>query len=346
MSVSEFYFRRMYMQTTETATKKKNIIIIGTGGTIAGTGKKGKTGAYNSAQIEINKLICEIPCLESVANIKSNELFSIDSCDMSFKKIQKLTDYINETSKNDDVDGFVITHGTDTLEETAYFLNLAVKTDKPVVITGSMRPSTALSADGPFNLYQSVALAQNEEAIGKGVLIAFSDAIYGARDICKINTFRTTAFDHKDLGCLGYMQDDKVFFYNFSTKKHTLNSEFDIKNIKNLPKVEILMFYADAGIDILEHVSKNSDGIVLAGVGIGGSSLKWNQKIEEILNSGIPVVRSSRVANGLVTYDQCEISKKGIYACNLSPQKARILLTLALTKTKNITEIQKMFEIY
>lgn len=334
------------MQITETKTKKKNILVIGTGGTIAGTGEKGETTTYNSAQIKIDKLVSAIPCLESIATIHSDELFSIDSCDMSLEKFLKLANYINEAAKKDDVDGFVVTHGTDTLEETAYFLNLTVKTNKPVVITGSMRPSNAISADGPFNVYQSVALAQNEEAIGKGTLVVFSDAIYGARDICKINTFRTNAFSHKDLGSLGYMRDDKAFFYNSSTKKHTSNSEFSLDNIKKLPKVEILMFYADAGIDILEHASKNSEGLVLAGVGAGGCSAGWNKKIEEIIKSGIPVVRSSRIANGLVNYDHSEISTKGIYADNLSPQKARILLTLALTKTKNIKEIQKMFEIY
>lgn len=334
------------MQFTETTTMKKNIMVIGTGGTIAGAGEEGETTTYNSAQIEIDKLVSNIPCLDCVANVKSKELFSIDSCDMSFEKLLKLADFINDAAQNDDIDGFVITHGTDTLEETAYFLNLTLKTNKPVVLTGSMRPSTAISADGPFNLYQSVALAQNEEAIGKGVLVVFSDAIYGARDIYKVNTFRTSAFDQKDLGCLGYMRDDKAFFYNSSIKKHTLNSEFSIENIKKLPKVEILMFYVDAGIDILEYVAKHADGIVLAGVGAGGSSTEWNTKIEEIVNSGIPVVRSSRVANGLVNYDQSEVITKGIFAENLSPQKARILLTLALTKTKNINEIQKMFELY
>ncbi len=334
------------MNTTKTSTRKKSIVVIGTGGTIAGTGKEGETTTYNSAQIEIDRLVSEIPYLESLANVKSTELFSIDSCDMTFKKLQKLSDYINENAQRNDIDGFVITHGTDTLEETAYFLNLTVKTSKPIVLTGSMRPSTAISADGPFNIYQSVALAQNEEAVGKGVLVVFSDAIYGARDICKINTFRTGAFSHKDLGCLGYMRDDKTFFYNSSVKKHTTNSEFSVESTENLPKVEILMFYAGAGIDILEYASKNSDGLVLAGVGAGGCSIEWNEKIEKIISSGTPVVRSSRVANGLVTYDQSEVSKKGIYADNLSPQKARILLTLALTKTKNITEIQKMFQIY
>ncbi len=336
------------MQTSETATKtkKKNIVIIGTGGTIAGSGEEGVTAVYNSAQVKVGELVSTLLCLESLANIKSIELCSIDSCDMSFEKLRKIANYINETSEKGEADGFVITHGTDTLEETAYFLNLIVKTDKPVVITGSMRPGTAISADGPFNLYQAVALAKSDDAIGKGVLVAFSDAIYGARDICKINTYRTTAFDQKDLGCFGYMRDDKAYFYNSSLKKHTLESEFDIKNLEALPKVEIVMFYVDADIEILKHATENSDGIVLAGAGCGGSSSQWDAEIEKIINSKTPVVRSSRVANGLVTFDESEILKQGIYADNLTPQKARILLTLALTKTKDISEIQEMFKVY
>ena len=162
---------------------KKNILIIGTGGTIAGKGKKGETAAYDSAQIQVDDLVAEIPELAELADLDSAELFSVDSCDVSFDKLLKLAKYINEKANDDKIDGFVVTHGTDTLEETAYFLNLTVKTKKPVVITGAMRPSTAISADGPFNLYQAVALATKDEAAGKGIMVVFSDSIFGARDM-------------------------------------------------------------------------------------------------------------------------------------------------------------------
>lgn len=340
------YFRRIWMQSIETKTNKKTITIIGTGGTIAGTGEEGVTSSYTSAQIEVDQLVSGIPGLDSLANLKSENLFSVDSCDMSWDNLMTLANYINDAAKNENTDGFVITHGTDTLEETAYFLNLTVKTDKPVVITGSMRPSTAISPDGPFNLYQAVALAADDESVGKGVLIAFSDEIYGARDICKINTFRTDAFSHKDFGAFGYMRDNKVFFYNESTKKHTLNTEFDISEIKNLPKVEILMFYVDAGLDLLKYVSENCDGVVLAGAGSGGSSIQWDNEIEKLLKSGIPVVRASRISNGLITHEDSEVGSRGIYSGNLSPQKARILLALGMTKTKDLSELQRMFNVY
>lgn len=336
----------MYITPAEIEAPQKNIMVIGTGGTIAGKGQEGETATYDSAQIKVDELVSEIPALKSLANVTSKNIFDVDSCDMTLDKLIKLAKYINEEAKKDDVDGIVITHGTDTLEETAYFLNLVLKTDKPVVLTGSMRPSTATSADGPLNLYQAVALAKNEEAVGKGVLVVFSDGIYGSRDVTKVNTFRTDAFSQKDLGCLGYMRDDKAFFFNSSTKLHTTGSEFNIENIDSLPRVDILMFYIDAEKDLLNYVSKNCQGIVLAGAGSGGSSTSWDNAIAKIVESGIPVVRSSRIGNGLITYDKSETQTKGIYSVNLSPQKARILLSLALTKTNNIKEIQEIFEKY
>lgn len=336
----------MNKTSEKTSSQKKNILIIGTGGTIAGTGSGRKTASYNSAQLEVTDLVSEIPDLESIANITSKNMFNIDSCDMTIDKLITLAKYINEEAKKDTVDGFVITHGTDTLEETAYFLNLVLKTNKPVVLTGSVRPSTAISADGPLNLYESVALAKSDEAYGKGVLIVFSDAIFGARDVTKINTFKASAFGQKDLGSLGYMRDDEVFFLNLPSKLHTVNTEFDIDNIESLPKVEILTFYASADVDLLKYASERSQGIVLAGAGCGGSSSLWDSTISEIIKANIPVVRSSRIGNGLVTYEKSEISTKGVYSVNLTPAKSRILLSLALTRTNNLYQIQEMFEKY
>ena len=325
---------------------KKNIMIIGTGGTIAGKAEKRTTSSYDSAQVKIDGLIDEIPELEKLANLSSFEIFSVDSCDMSFKNLMLLSKFLNDKSKDDNIDGFVITHGTDTLEETAYFLNLTVKTKKPIVITGSMRPSTALSADGPFNLYQSVALAASDEAIGRGVLIVFSDKIFGARDIHKINTFCTDAFSQKDLGCFGYMRDENAYFFNQSIKRHTYESQFDVNKIDVLPKVESVTFNLDSDINVLKYIVSVTDGIVLAGAGCGGCCESWNNLIKSKLKSGFPIVRSSRVGNGLVTHEISQIENVGIFAESLSAQKARILLTLALTQTKNLYEIQNIFQTY
>ncbi len=336
----------MAIKTEEKEQHKKNILVIGTGGTIAGASEGKGTASYSSAQLKVDTLVSAIPDLKSVANITCENIFNIDSCDMTTDKLIQLAKYVNEEAKKDDIDGFVITHGTDTLEETAYFLNLVLKTEKPIVLTGSVRPSTATSADGPLNLYQAVALAKNDEAYKKGVLVVFSDAIFSARDVTKISTFRPNAFSQRDLGCLGYMRDDKAFFFNHSSKPHTTESEFDIEKIDSLPKVEILTFYVGADINLLEYAAKNSQGIVLAGAGCGGSSSSWDSAISKIISSNIPVVRSSRVGNGIITFEENEIPTKGIYSINLTPQKSRILLSLALTKTNDIYEIQKLFEKY
>ena len=325
---------------------KKNILVIGTGGTIAGVGTEGKTSGYDSAQIKVDNIIKNVPNIEKLANIEAVELYNVDSCDMDIEKLVNMACYIEEMAAKDDVDGFVITHGSDTLEETAYFLNLTVHTNKPIVLTGSMRPSTAISADGPFNLYQAVALARSPEAEGKGVLVVFSDAIYGARDVIKVNTFKTDAFNQKDMGSFGYMRDDKAYFYNHSIKKHTMSSEFKISKDMQLPNVEVVNYYLGRSEESLKHLSQISEGIVLGGAGCGGASTKWNNEIEQMLKSGTVVVRSSRVGNGLVTYDNQEIFKQGVYSNSLTPQKARILLMLALTKTKDIKEIQEIFNAY
>ena len=343
---NNIYLGGLKVQTIKTKTLKKTILVLGTGGTIAGTGEEAKTVSYSSGQIKVDKLISDIPELANIANIRSENLFQIDSCDMSFEKLIKLANYINKNANNDDIDGFVITHGTDTLEETAYFLNLTVKTNKPVVLTGSMRPNTAISADGPFNLYQAVMLAQSQEAMGKGVLVVFSDTIYSARDITKNDTFRTSAFFQRDAGCLGYIRDDEIFIYNLPIKKHTVESEFAIENLSNLPRVDILNFHLGAQSDILDYCAQKSDGIIIACAGCACCSNDWNKKIESILKSGKPVIRSSRIVGGLVTYPKSEIFTQGAYSLNLSPQKSRILLSLALTKTNDISKIQNIFEIY
>ncbi len=326
--------------------KNKSVIVIGTGGTIAGVGKDGMTGNYTSAKIKVENLVEEITHLDLLDNVKSINMFDVDSCDITFDNLLKIAKYINKASKDENIQGFVITQGTDTLEESAYFLNLTIKTDKPVVITGSMRPNTAISADGPLNLYQSIVLASSKEAKGKGVLTVFCDGIYSAREVRKINTFRTDAFHQRDLGCLGYMRDDKVYFYNNPIKPHTLNTEFDVSNISKLPKVDVIMFYMDASADILDFAVNHADGLVLAGAGCGGSSTNWDNKITKLLENNYPIVRSSRIGNGLITFNEDELFTTGIGSNNLTPEKSRILLSLALSKTKNISEIQEIFNKY
>ncbi len=326
---------------------KKNILIIGTGGTIAGTGKLGKTCDYDSGKLKLNDLVSKIPEINVLANIKYIDMFNVDSCDMNFENLIKISEFINKNSQDSSIDGFVITHGTDTLEESAYFLNLVIKTSKPVVITGSMRPSTSLSSDGCLNLYQAVALASCPEACNKGVLIAFGDGIYGARDVQKASTFKTGAFSHKDLGSLGFIRDNQVFFYNISTKIHTLNTDFDINNINlnKIPNVNIVYFYLGASEKILDYFCENSDGLVIACAGSGTVSKNWCLKINKLINNNYPIVYTSKINNGLVNVG-LNNKNKIICAHNLTAEKSRILLLLSLINTREIDEIQKYFDRY
>lgn len=325
----------------------KNIVILATGGTIAGTGEEGKTTNYQAGNLDIQTLVSSVSNIDKIANIYGEQIANVDSNDITINNWLTLVKRINELSKQDDIDGFVITHGTDTLEETAYFLDLTVKTSKPVVITGAMRPSTATSADGPLNLYQSVALAASDLSIGQGCMVVFSDGIYSGRNVQKVNTFKTNAFSSIEFGCLGYMRDNIPFFFNKSIKPHTVDSQFDISNLEVLPQVSIAFFNIDADPSIIDYLAERSEGIVIAGAGSGTFSSKWLNKIKKLEDKGIPVVRSSRIGSGIILKDSImDKYSNCMPSYTLSPQKARILLSLALTKTKNYDEIGKIFAEY
>ncbi|WP_459478250.1 asparaginase [Clostridium saccharoperbutylacetonicum] len=325
----------------------KNIVILATGGTIAGTGEEGKTTNYQAGNLDIQTLISSVSNLDKIANIYGEQIANVDSNDITVNHWLTLANKINELSKQEDIDGFVITHGTDTLEETAYFLDLTVKTSKPVVLTGAMRPSTATSADGPLNLYQSVALAASDLSIEQGCMVVFSDGIYSGRNVQKVNTFKTNAFSSIEFGCLGYMRDNIPYFFNKSIKPHTIDSQFDISKLNQLPKVSIAYFNIDADPSILKYFSQSSEGIVIAGAGSGTFSTKWLQAIESLELKGIPVVRSSRIGSGIILEDDAmDKYNNCIPSYTLSPPKARILLSLALTKTKDYGQIKKIFAEY
>src|SRR5437762_12673611 len=226
--------------------KLANVMILATGGTIAGTGATSTTTVgYTAATVGVARLIEAVPELKKVANVKGEQVFQIASENMNNDSWLKLAKRVNELLAQDDVDGIVITHGTDTIEETAYFLNLVVKSRKPVVIVGAMRPSTAISADGPVNLYNAVTLAGSEDAVGKGVLVVLNDQINGARDVTKTNTANADTFRNWELGFLGYMQDNKPNFYHQSTRKHTADTEFDVSKLDSLPDVDLVYGYAN-----------------------------------------------------------------------------------------------------
>ncbi len=325
---------------------KKNIIIIATGGTIAGQGEIGKAADYQAGRIDVSNIVSSIPAISELAHLTTIQMCNVDSNDMDEEKWLKLRDLINCYGADPSVDGIVVTHGTDTLEETAFFLNLTINHHKPVVLTGSMRPATATSADGPMNLYQAVALAASEEAKRAGVLAVFSDTIYSGRDIQKINSYKTDAFEIGDFGCLGYMRDDQVYFLSKTEKPHTADSIFAKQAFSSLLKVGIAYYHCGADSELLAEISRHCEGLIIAGSGSGNYSSTWKQQLH-LLSQEKVIVRSSRVLQGIV-FDSpfFDPSRETIPSYTLSPQKARILLMLALTITKDRQKIREFFETY
>jgi L-asparaginase type II len=337
-------------ETAAAPVKLANVKILATGGTIAGSGATSTTTVgYTAATVGVERLIAAVPEMAKVANVSGEQVFQIASENMSNDHWLKLGKRVNELLAQKDVDGIVITHGTDTLEETAFFLNLVVKSSKPVVVVGAMRPSTAISADGPINLYNSVLLAASKEAVGKGVLVAMNDQIMAARDVSKSNTSTLDTFRTPELGMLGYMQGNKPFFYRQGLRKHTVDTEFDISKLNALPEVEIVYGYANMGpVALNAFVANGAKGIIHAGVGDGSLASKVVPALKEARAKGVIVVRASRVGQGIVARngEANDDELDFVVADTLNAQKARILLMLALTKTNSSKEIQRMFYTY
>ncbi len=320
----------------------KNIVLMATGGTIAGMGEAGKALGYTPGTTSVQSLMETVPGLKAMARLRCQQFLNINSDDMTGTHWLHLAQAIDTLAADAEVDGFVITHGTDTLEETAYFLNLTLKTGKPVVITGSMRPASALSPDGPMNLYQATALAASDAARGQGVLVVFGDYIYGAREVQKQSTFRTTAFGQGDFGALGYLHDGQPHFHQKSTRAHTLATPFTLGESTVLPRVGIATFHVDADPQVLAFMVDHYDGLIIAGAGNGEFSQAWASILEA---TDKPLVLTSRIGSGTVTSPH-SLLPHAITGDNLPPQKARILLMLALTITQDPQVIRGYFERY
>ncbi|KWO35522.1 L-asparaginase [Burkholderia sp. MSMB1459WGS] len=327
-----------------------HVVILATGGTIAETGaEKTTVVGYSTNKVGIEKLVDAVPEMRKIARLSGEQVYQIDSSDMDVDHWLNLLKKVNAALAQPDVAGVVITHGTDTMEETAYFLNLTVKSHKPVVLTGSMRPSTAHSADGPLNLYNAVAVAASPNSVGKGALVVMNDHILSARDVTKTNTFTVDTFKSPELGALGYIQGGRTEFYHASTRKNTADSEFDVSNLNTLPRVDIVYSYAEVTPSALNaFVSAGSKGVVYAGVGDGSVSTKMLPALSAAHAKGLTIVRSSRVGQGIVARNgEVDDEKQGFVASDtLNPQKARILLMLGLTKTNDPHELQRMFNTY
>ena len=328
---------------------KPKIRIIATGGTIAGVSSTSASSAYTAGQVGIQTLLDAVPQILNLAEVSGEQLVNIGSQDMNDEVWLKLAKRVNQLLNEEGYDGIVITHGTDTMEETAYFLNLTVKSDKPVILAGSMRPSNAISADGPANLYNGVAAAVSPACKGMGVLCCMNNQLLDAKTVIKTHTIDCDTFEGGPSGIIGYVYNGEAYILQTPNNKHTVNSIFDVSKITKFPKVGIVYGYANASpLPMQAFVDANFDGIVLAGVGDGNFYKDVFDVAVKAQNQGIQIVRSSRCPTGPTCLNSEVDDEKYHFVASLShnPQKARILLMLALTRTHDWQEIQEYFKEY
>ena len=329
--------------------QKPKIRIIATGGTIAGVSASATSSAYGAGQVGIQTLIAAVPQIKDLADVSGEQLVNIGSQDMNDEVWLKLAKRINQLLNNEGYDGVLVTHGTDTMEETAYFLSLTVHSDKPVILVGSMRPSTAISADGPANLYNGVAALVDPSSKGHGVMACMNNELFEAKALIKTHTTDCATFKGGLYGEVGYVYNGKPVYLHKSVSKQGLTSEFNVNNMTSLPKVGIVYGYANCSpLPMQAFVDNHFDGIVLAGVGDGNFYKDVFDVAVKAQNAGIQIVRSSRVPTGPTNLNgEVDDAKYHFVASlNLNPQKARVLLMLALTKTHDWQKIQQYFEEY
>lgn len=323
---------------------KPKIHVIGTGGTISGAAaERIMISGYKAGTFTVEKMLSELPELAEIAEVTSEQLVNVGSGSIGDKELLQLAKRMNAlVAAQPDLGGFVVTHGTSTLEETAYFLDLTVRTDKPIVVVGSMRPWTGISTDAHLNLYNGVRVAACPDSRAKGVLIVLNDEINSARDGTKTDTLRVETFNSKEIGFLGYADPDKVVFYREPLSRHTFKSEFDISKVEKLPMVDIVYGYqggSRAPVDAL--VAAGVAGIVTA-----STSPEMSGALKEAVAKGVKIVGSDRKGGGRVAPSAQRLKNGTIAADNLRPQKARILLQIALTQTQDNEELQRIFNEY
>ena len=327
-------------------TSLPRVKILATGGTIAGAGNAADRAGYKAGALPIDELLNAVPQIHKIANVTGEQIASVGSQDITIAIWEKLAVRINEIFQKNEADAVVITHGTDTQEETSYFLDLTVHFKNAVVITGSMRPATGISADGPKNLYDAVTVAANPSSKGRGVLVCFNEGIYDGRDVVKISTTKLNAFASPNTGPLGQVYDGKVEYYSTSIREVNVNSPFNVKLDSKIPKVDIVYMYADASPELINcSVSGGAKGLVIAGVGNGNFNKVYMDAIAAAVKKGVIVCRASRSVSGRVVLED-EINDKElgtIVSDDLNPQKARVLLMLGLMNTSDKAKLQEYF---
>lgn len=324
-----------------------HVLVLGTGGTIASSGKSATQLHDYEVSATLDDILRAVPQIGDIAAVEGEQVLNVPSHDIDNAMLLQIARRVAAALAAPGVDGVVLTHGTDTLEETAYFLNLVVKSDKPVVVVGAMRPASALSADGPLNLYNAVKLAASPDARGKGVLVLLNDRIVAARHAMKGHTTATDAFRTHEHGTLGEIAAGVVRFFYSPTCRHTLATDFSIDGIERLPPVDIIYDHQGAGGHFYRAaIEAGARGIVLAATGNGSLSAWARAGAQEALKQGVRFVRASRVGHGVVTPLAEDDILHTIAANSLNPQKARMLLMLALTQTSDFRTIQGYFDTY
>ena len=324
-----------------------NIAIVATGGSIAGIGPDRMDFILYpelGEHLTIEQSLARIPEVNDIARVEAEDLISVGSTAIGPLEWLRLTQRIEQLLAQG-VDGVVVTHGTATLEETAYFLHLTVKSTKPVVVTGAMRPPTAIGTDADLNLLDAVRIAASPNAAGMGALTVLNNEIHSGRDVTKSNTFRVETFRPNELGFLGYADSDgEVVFYRAPLRKHTTATVFNVGQMDSLPRVDIVYAYAGADGLLVDAVRQNrSDGLVVAGFGGGTFPPDVTAAAARAVQDGIPVVLASRSTAGRVVMTPRKEEQGFIVSDNLMPPKARVLLMLALSVTRNRDDIQQMF---
>ena len=328
------------------------VALILTGGTIDSVGKDRLDNAWyieTEKRLGDGELLRQVPELNDIAEVQEIPSRRLPSHALVDTDWLDLLRRIHSIFENDQADGIVITHGTNTVEETAYFLNLTLKTDKPVVLVGSMRPSSAISADGYLNLFNAVKVAADPESRGRGCLLVMNDTIFSARDVTKNATYRVDAFQSRDLGPLGFADSDgKIVYYHQPLRKHTAATEFDARDLESLPRVDIVLSYVGADGTMIEAAANaGAKGIVSAATGAGRPTPAEDAAFDKVFKEkGTVVCVCSRVASGHIGRSPGLIKRGFVAGDNLQPWKARVLLSLALTRTNDPDAIQRMFDTY
>jgi L-asparaginase len=328
---------------------KVKVVVLATGGTIAGSAESAIQADYTSGRVTVDAMVAAVPQIQGLARVRGEQLANVGSQDITFAIMITLANRINEVLAENYNHGVVVTHGTDTMEETAHFLNLTVAGRKPVVMTGAMRPATAISADGPLNLYNAVAVAADPQAAGRGVLVVMNDRIHGAHSLTKSNTTSVETFISPVNGLIGTVNYGRTEYFRRPFRKHTFNSEFSLNGVNVLPRVDIVYACADMPPDLIDaSVERGARGIVIAGDGNGNMNAATIERAGRAAAGGIRIVRSSRVSTGKVSRNvEIDDDRLGFIASDeLNPAKSRILLMLALTKERSLEEIQRLFYEY